>query len=189
MLPASAGWPLQTRHPECVESFGLAAQAGCSEVGKTRWVGKAASVVEAGQAGAGPSFRCPCKWRGCDSGSGQRPRWGRSCSPRGRWTRCLQMAAAAAPWGMGPQLGPRSLWVYWTEGTESGLEKSGAIPCHLFLASRHHPPAQGPSSQRSLSRACSKLSALPGRGGGWLVGRGLGGGALGLAVPRGPGQL
>lgn len=153
-----------------MESFALAAQAGCMEAGNTWEVGKVASVVDGGQVWAGPSFRCPCRWRGCDSSSGRRLHWGRSCSPRGRWTRCLQMAVVAALRGLGPQPGPRSLGV--CGGNRVGLGRSEAMACHLSPTSR---PPSCPGSLLTASPAPSPLPFQVGEVGGGC------GGALVLA--------
>lgn len=139
------------------------------EARNTREVGKVASVVDGGQVWAGPSFRCPCRWRGCDSSSGRRLRWGRSCSPRGRWTRCLQMAVVAALWGLGPQPGPRSLGVCGGNRVWAGELRGYGLSSFPNLQTP--PLAQGLSLQHPLHRACSEPSALPGRGGGWWVQR------------------
>lgn len=146
----------------------LAAQAGCVEAGDTRQVGKGASVVGGGQAGAGPSFRCPCRWRGCDSSSGQRLHWGRSRSPPGRWTRCLQMAVVAALWGMGPPPGPRSLWVRWGEQGPGWRTRRLCLVIFSRCPDPTHLPGVSPYSIRPTGPALSPLPFQAGEvDGGW----------------------
>ena len=122
--------------PGCVlGSSGLAAPAGCPEGGNSQQVGRVASAVEGGQVWA--AFRCLCRWRGCDSGSGQKPHWERSRSPRGR-TRRPQMAVVAAWWDTGPRPGPRSLWMW---ATGSRLENSHRSTCEQTEHTRPCSPA------------------------------------------------
>ena len=124
--PSQRGAATAELAPRVCGGLHLAAQAGRTEGGSTWWVGKVASEVEGGRLWVRPLFRCPCRWRGCDSGSGQRPHWGRSCSPRGRRARRLQRAVAAARWGLGPRPEPRSLCG--AQGPDGKLRGYGSSP-------------------------------------------------------------
>lgn len=153
------------------------------------------------------AFRCLRRWRGCDSGSGRRPHWGRSRSPRGRWTQHLQMAVVAAPWGTGPRPGPRSLRGWGTQaqaGDLGGSVFSSQLPPHL---PRGPPPCISSAEPalcprlfqiRELGSGSRALWALPptpgaqGSGGagqglvwGGMWGRGCQGGGITALVLRG----
>lgn len=154
----------------------LAAQAGLTEGGRAQWVGKGASVVEGGRLWAGPLFRCPCRWRGCDSGRGRRPRWGRSCSPQGRWARRLRAAAAAARGRTGPRPEPRSLC-----GAQGGAQgPAGELRGCGFSP---FPSSQTPPPLPSVLSVTPALSPLP-----FQAGReGLGRRCPGPCISSGPG--